>query len=252
MGKDIHVDDTGSNKAEGTGSGGAKSTSTTETKSRGRGRTGSGGTGGRGQQTEEEKLPKLVPVDVPGKEEEKAEIDAKLEEKRKKDRERKARSRANAKSSPRSKGKTKAPSMEILQLKPILMTVSTMVASREGFEIWALSEAEINTLCEPIENMLAKTSALEKVGENSDAIALAIACFTIFIPKFLMWNSTRKQKKAQVVTNYARPNPTTGTSGRNETGKTGTSPKPSGGEATVSSQNFSGDIASLIPASAPF
>ncbi|HFN6681885.1 TPA: hypothetical protein ACHGJG_005141 [Escherichia coli] len=194
----------------------------------------------------------MVPVDVPGKEEEKAEIDAKLEEKRKKDRERKARSRANAKSSPRSKGKTKAPSMEILQLKPILMTVSTMVASREGFEIWALSEAEINTLCEPIENMLAKTSALEKVGENSDAIALAIACFTIFIPKFLMWNSTRKQKKAQVVTNYARPNPTTGTSGRNETGKTGTSPKPSGGEATVSSQNFSGDIASLIPASAPF
>ncbi|MED2635661.1 hypothetical protein P4216_28790, partial [Bacillus thuringiensis] len=71
-GKDIHVDVTGSNKAEGTGSGGAKSTSTTETKSRGRRRTGSGGSGGRGQQAEEKGLPKLVPVDVPGKEEEKA------------------------------------------------------------------------------------------------------------------------------------------------------------------------------------
>ncbi|MED2635662.1 hypothetical protein P4216_28795, partial [Bacillus thuringiensis] len=89
-------------------------------------------------------------------------------------------------------------------MKPILMTVSQMVATREGFEIWALSETEINTLCEPIENMLAKTAALEKVGENSDAIALAIACFTIFVPKFLMWNATRKQKKAQVVTNYAK------------------------------------------------
>lgn len=252
MGKDIHVDDTGSNKAEGTGSGGAKSTSTTETKSRGRGRTGSGGTGGRGQQTEEEKLPKLVPVDVPGKEEEKAEIDAKLEEKRKKDRERKARSRANAKTSPRSKGKAKAPSMEILQLKPILMTVSTMVASREGFEIWALSEAEINTLCEPIENMLAKTSALEKVGENSDAIALAIACFTIFIPKFLMWQATRKQKKAQVVTNYAKPIQSTGNTGGNKTGTTRANSGASNGESTVSSQNFSGELNQLIPASAPF
>ncbi|MRB78759.1 hypothetical protein GH844_26825 [Bacillus thuringiensis] len=194
----------------------------------------------------------MVPVDVPGKEAEMSEEEKKLEEKRKKDRERKARSRANKKPSPRSSGKSKTPSMELLQLKPILMTVSQMVATREGFEIWALSETEINTLCEPIENMLAKTAALEKVGENSDAIALAIACFTIFVPKFLMWNATRKQKKAQVVTNYARPNPTTGTSGRNETGKTGTSPKPSGGEATVSSQNFSGDISSLIPASAPF
>ncbi|MEB9434410.1 hypothetical protein P4I94_07265 [Bacillus cereus] len=193
----------------------------------------------------------MVPVDVPGKEAELSEEEKKLEEKRKKDRERKARSRANTKSSPRSSGKSKAPSMEILQLKPILMTVSKMVESREGFEVWALSESEIDTLCEPIQNMLAKTAALGKVGENSDAIALAIACFTIFIPKFLVWNTTRKIKKAQVVTNYARPNPTTGTAGRNETGKTGTSPKPSSEQATVSSQNFSGDLSSLIPASAP-
>ncbi|MED3302328.1 hypothetical protein P4391_34075, partial [Bacillus thuringiensis] len=184
----------------------------------------------------------MVPVDVPGKEEEKAEIDAKLEEKRKKDRERKARSRANAKSSPRSKGKAKAPSMEIFQLKPILMTVSQMVATREGFEIWALSETEIDTLCEPIENMLAKTSALEKVGENSDAIALAIACFTIFVPKFLMWNATRKQKKAQVVTNYAKPIQPTGNAGGNKTRETGTSSGPSARPSTVSGQSFSGEL----------
>ncbi|WP_242321455.1 hypothetical protein [Bacillus cereus group sp. BfR-BA-01312] len=194
----------------------------------------------------------MAVLDVPGKEAEMSEEEKKLEEKRKKDRERKARSRASAKSSPRSSGKSKAPSMEILQLKPILMTVSQMVATREGFEIWALSETEINTLCEPIENMLAKTAALEKVGENSDAIALAIACFTIFVPKFLMWNATRKQKKAQVVTNYAKSIQPTGNTGGNKTGTTGASPKPSGGQTTVSSQNFGGDISSLIPASAPF
>ncbi|MCQ6337862.1 hypothetical protein NPM14_31055 [Bacillus cereus] len=194
----------------------------------------------------------MVPVDVPGKEEEKAEIDAKLEEKRKKDRERKARSRANKKPSPRSSGKAKAPSMEILQLKPILTTVSKMVESREGFEVWALSESEIDALCEPIQNMLAKTAALEKVGENSDAIALVIACFTIFIPKFLVWNATRKMKKAQVVTNYAKSIQPTGNTGGNKTGTTGASPKHGSGEATVSSQNFSGNINSLIPASAPF
>ncbi len=251
MGKDIHVDDTGSNKAEGTGSGSAKSTGSTKTESGGRRGTGSGGTGGRGK-TEEEKLPKLVAVDVPGKEEEKEEIDTKLEEKRKKDRERKARSRANAKSSSRSRGKAKAPSMEILQLKPILMTVSQMVATREGFEVWALSEMEINTLCEPIENMLAKTAALEKVGENSDAIALAIACFTIFVPKFLMWNATRKQKKAQVVTNYAKPIQSTGNAGGNKTGTTRTSSGSSVGSPSTSSQTFSGELNQLIPPSAPF
>lgn len=194
----------------------------------------------------------MVPVDVPGKEAEMSEEEKKLEEKRAKDRERKARSRANKKPSPRSSGKSKAPSMEILQLKPILMTVSQMVATREGFEIWALSETEINTLCEPIENMLAKTAALEKVGENSDAIALAIACFTIFVPKFLMWNATRKQKKAQVVTNYAKSIQPTGNAGGNKAGTTGTSSRPSARESTASSQTFSGELNQLIPASAPF
>ncbi|MCU5409090.1 hypothetical protein OCA16_31925 [Bacillus cereus] len=132
------------------------------------------------------------------------------------------------------------------------MTVSQMVATREGFEIWALSETEINTLCEPIENMLAKTAALEKVGENSDAIALAIACFTIFVPKFLMWNATRKQKKAQVVTNYAKPIQSTGNTGGNKTGETGTSSGPSARESSASSKAFSGELNQLIPASAPF
>ncbi|WP_234881342.1 hypothetical protein [Bacillus mycoides] len=180
------------------------------------------------------------------------EEEKKKAEKREKDRIRKANARANAKSSTRSNGKAKTPSMELLQLKPILLTVSKMVASREGFEIWALSESEIDTLCEPIQNMLAKTAALEKVGENSDAIALVIACFTIFVPKFLMWNATRKQKKATVITNYAKPIQPTGNTGGNKAGTTGTDSRPSGGEATVSSQNFSGDISSLIPASAPF
>lgn len=239
-----------SNTESGGTTGSAKSPGTAETKSRGRRGTGSGGSGGNGQ-AEETGLPKLVPVDVPGKEAEMSEEEKKLEEKRAKDRERKARSRANAKSSPRSKGKTKAPSMEILQLKPILMTVSTMVATREGFEIWALSETEINTLCEPIENMLAKTAALEKVGENSDAIALAIACFTIFVPKFLMWNATRKQKKAQVVTNYAKSIQPTGNAGGNKAGTTRANSGPSGGESSVSSQSFSGELNQLIPASAP-
>lgn len=242
----------GSDKTEGTSEqSNAKSPGTTETKSRGRRGAGSGGSGGNGQ-AEEKGLPKLAVLDVPGKEAEMSEEEKKLEEKRKKDRERKARSRASAKSSPRSSGKSKAPSMEILQLKPILMTVSQMVATREGFEIWALSETEINTLCEPIENMLAKTAALEKVGENSDAIALAIACFTIFVPKFLMWNATRKQKKAQVVTNYAKSIQPTGNTGANKTGTTGASSGPSVGKPSTSSQAFSGELNQLIPASAPF
>ncbi|WP_257147615.1 hypothetical protein [Bacillus thuringiensis] len=126
-----------------------------------------------------------------------------------------------------------------------------MVATREGFEIWALSEMEIDTLCEPIENMLAKTVALEKVGENSDAIALAIACFTIFVPKFLMWNATRKQKKAQVVTNYAKSIQPTGNTGGNKTGTTGASSGQSTRESSASSQAFSGELNQLIPASAP-
>ncbi|EOQ01047.1 hypothetical protein [Bacillus cereus] len=192
----------------------------------------------------------MVPVEVPGKEVELSDEEKKLEEKRKKDRERKARARAKAKSSPRSK--TKTPSVELLQLKPILQTVSKMVASREGFEAWALSESEIDALCEPIQNMLAKTAALEKVGENSDAIALAIACFTIFIPKFLAWNATQKLKKKQVVTNYARPNQIAGPSGRNQTGTTGASNGSGGGRPTVSSQIFSGGIADVIPPSAPY
>ncbi len=238
-----------SDAESGATTGSAKSTSTGST-------TGTGGRGtGRGRRTggkTEEKAgtPRVVNVEVPGKEKEISDEEKKAEEKRKKDRERKARSRANAKSSPRPKSKTS--SMEILQLKPILMTMSQMVATREGFEIWALSESEIETLCEPIQNMLAKTSALEKVGENSDAIALVIACFTIFVPKFLMWNAIRKQKKATVITNYAKPIQSTGNAGGDKTGTTGTSPRHGSGKTSVSSETFSGDISSLIPPSAPF
>ncbi|MCT4574589.1 hypothetical protein N3930_47705, partial [Bacillus thuringiensis] len=72
------------------------------------------------------------------------------------------------------------------------------------------------------------------VGENSDAIALAIACFTIFVPKFLMWQATRKQKKAQVVTNYAKSIQPTGNTGGNKTGTTGASSGSSARESTAS------------------
>ncbi|KAA0817062.1 hypothetical protein EI975_21235 [Bacillus licheniformis] len=90
------------------------------------------------------------------------------------------------------------------QLKMLLMTTTAIIASRPGMEDFMLSEQEADQICAPLSNIMARSEGVAGVaGEYADHIALVIACFTIFVPKFLMWKS--KQPKKEVKKNAVKP-----------------------------------------------
>lgn len=139
-----------------------------------------------------------------------------------------AGSKTNQKKDKPAPAKIESPMMDDKQLKVMLATFSAVIAAKPGMEVWALSAAEIDQLCEPIYKMMKRSSVMSKMSEaNADALALAIAALAIFIPKFMMWNMTRpKKKKTGDKINYE---PTTGTQ-RNSGNQTGT-PAASNGQS---------------------
>lgn len=178
-------------------------------------------------------------VETPGQE--KSPEDAKKEEQRKKAAERKRKSRANAKK------KTTASIGDATQLKVLLLTTSQIIGAREGMSMWAMTEAEVDQIVTPLYSILSKNDGVGQVmGEYADHIALIVASFTIFVPKFMMWKASRPKKEG---THYARPNPNPERKQGKQAGETTTSSRPSGGQSTANNTNFSGQLPELIPPS---
>lgn len=158
----------------------------TSTGNSGAGAAKSGGTGGRGTAStkKSEKLPKLLMVDVPGSD---------SEEPPKKKRGRPPGTGTKKKSAAKKKA---AGNVDSSQLKMLLLTTSAIVAARPGMEDFALTADEAEQICTPLANIMAKSEGVAGVAsEYADHIALLLACFTIFIPKFLMWKSKQPKKK---------------------------------------------------------
>ncbi|WP_141539366.1 hypothetical protein [Bacillus sp. AFS075034] len=193
-------------------------------------------------------------VEVPGQE--KSGDEKALADKRAKDAARKRASRANQKAGTKTtKRNTKKPSAaDAAQLKVLLLTTSQIMSMRPGMEMWLLSEEEVDNIVIPLNNILAKNDGVGNVmSEYGDHIALVIAAFTIFVPKFLMWMKQRNEKRKQEVTHYARPirnDSTTGQSGGHESGKAQTDHGTNDGQASVSSTGFGGQLATFIPPNA--
>lgn len=181
----------------------------------------------------------MVTVDLPGTEEEKAEA------KKKAAAERQRKSRAKKKASTASSKQTVSVASN-MQMKVMLMTLSGILASRPGMEVWALSNEEAEQIVTPLAGIMAKSNIGESVGEYADHIALAIACFTIFIPKFLMWQATKPNKKE---VQYAEQVRNTERSSNNQTGTLATSSGTSNRQHTDNLSNVNASVSALIPAS---
>lgn len=192
--------------------------------------------------------PKIVPVEVPG-----------AGEPPKKKRGRPAGSTAAKNTAAKPVKAAAAPTLKAdsTQIKLMLITISGIAASRPGMEVWNLTMEEADALAAPLSNMMAKNEALGKaLGEHADAVALLIACFTIFVPKFLMWRATRPKppkegEKVSYVTNNSKP----AKPSRNEGTPAGDN-KPNVGRATdapkTNGQNFGGQLSGLVPTIAGF
>ncbi|MBT2718068.1 hypothetical protein J7I90_19105 [Bacillus sp. ISL-57] len=220
------------------GSSGNSSTSSTESGRKGRGRP-------RGStSSQKEKLhqlanvnePKATSISIPGED----------------------KPAAPKKKAP-AKKKAAAKKADATQVQMLLLTVSGIIASRPGMEVWNLSAEESLQLAEPISNIIAKNEALNNVtSEHADAFALVMACFMIFVPKFIMHQATKPKKAKQgEKVNYGKPKQSiTPTKPRNEEGTSTGGSRPNDGQSsrahTDNGTNFGGQLSSLIPTTAGF
>lgn len=205
------------------GTSGDTSSATTQTK-RKRGRP-------RKSETAETLVPRLVAVEVPGAEKEE-------------------KSESKSKKSTSKKKSTKKPAqVDSTQIQMILLTISGIVASRPGMEVWNLTADEAKQIADPLANILQKSEAVANVtSEYADAIALVSACVMIFIPKYFVWKSMKPKKPQNGAKinygNQSTSQPTNQT--RTNTGShQSTSKQSTDGKSNVS-QNFNGQLHTII------
>ena len=94
------------------------------------------------------------------------------------------------------KAKKEESSFNAEQISALILSTSTIIASRPDMAVWALRPEEATQLATPIANMIQKSEALQKMGEYSDAIALVTASLVIFAPRAMVYHDQQKQKKA--------------------------------------------------------
>jgi hypothetical protein len=172
--------------------------------------------------------PKIVSIELPGEE--------KKEEPKKKP--------ATVK-----KAAAKNQKVDSTQIQLLLVTVSALIASRPGLELWNLTADEAKQLATPLSNILSKNEALANMSnEHADSVALIAACFMIFVPKLLIYYSTKPKKpKEGEKINYGIERPTKSQQQERETkGNTG----PNAGQRTSApaniNQNFGSQLHELI------
>ena len=189
----------------GTTAGGISGNSTGSADTGARTGAGAGARTGTAARTEEKKVPQLVPVTPEDEAAEKKRLE-KNAKKRAAYAEKKAAGTLQAKPKKTKKAET-APTfsgMSVDQLNALLMSTSAVIASRPNCSHWMLTEAECKSITTPLVAMIAESEKLEFVTKNSNQIALAVACFTIFVPRIFVTvqlNKAAAPKKKEIKKN---------------------------------------------------
>lgn len=208
-------------------------TASTESGKRGRGRprkdtvTGREETGG----TAEADLPRLVLVDVPPvKESEKEELPK----------------------SPKRKRKDIQFELKKEQVAILIKTCFDIAGSREGMEIWKLSQKEAELIAEPLSSILNKNPVIGAVtNKYGDVIALIVATATVLMPRMIMAYQTRP-KKNKGVKNYVTSIESNGKSKNqpyspNQARTDGNNNKQPSGRTSLPSEDFGGKLFDILP-----
>ena len=80
-------------------------------------------------------------------------------------------------------------------VEKLLLTVSGVVATRKGMEHWQLSKQECKTIAEPLVEVMDKYDISKTFADNAPEIALAVACFSVAVPRVMISAQKRKVKK---------------------------------------------------------
>ena len=80
-------------------------------------------------------------------------------------------------------------------VEKLLLTVSSVVATRKGMEHWQLSKQECKTIAEPLVEVMDKYDVSKTFADNAPEIALAVACVSVAVPRVMISAQKRKVKK---------------------------------------------------------
>lgn len=144
----------------------------------------------------------------------------------------------NQKRKPKKK-KSEPETFNAEQIAALILSASTIVGSRQGMEVFTLQPVEANQLATPIANMIAKSEALQNMGQYADAISLVTASLVIFAPRFMAYADQQKKKKIEASGGVKLV--------RKETKNDGSNGKSTGTRPSVSANDVA-SISSAIPA----
>ena len=99
---------------------------------------------------------------------------------------------------PKRKAKKKTAPPQADSLNTLILTGSTIIASRQGWEHWQLTPEEVQSISTPLMGVLNDCGLLEKVTENSNALALITACAMVFTPRVIITVQKSKKKVKKV------------------------------------------------------
>lgn len=80
-------------------------------------------------------------------------------------------------------------------VEKLLLTVSSVVATRKGWEHWQLSKQECKTIAEPLVEVMDKYDVSKSFADNAPEIALAVACISVATPRVMISAQKRKVRK---------------------------------------------------------
>ena len=97
---------------------------------------------------------------------------------------------------PRQPKKQETPSsFNADQITALIVSLSSIFATREGLEMFVISEMEARQIANPLANMIEKSEQLKGLSEHADGIALVTACVVIMLPRVMLYMDAQKQKK---------------------------------------------------------
>ena len=83
------------------------------------------------------------------------------------------------------------------QISALIVSVSSIAASRPGLEMFAITKLEADQIAAPLSSMIAKNESLKGLSEHADAIALVTACFVVMVPRIMLYFDAQKAKQAK-------------------------------------------------------
>ena len=79
-------------------------------------------------------------------------------------------------------------------VEKLLLTVSSVVATRKGREHWQLSKQECKTIAEPLVEVMDKYDVSKSFADNAPEISLAVACISVAVPRVMISSQKRRVK----------------------------------------------------------